>query len=39
MLKKSSATDEEAEKNNILAPFDECINYIQVNITISLYKD
>ena len=30
MLTKSSETEDEAKKDKILAPFDECINYIQV---------
>ena len=32
MLSDSSATDDETEKNKILVPFDECVNYIQVYI-------
>ena len=30
MLTKSCETEDEAKKDKILAPFDECINYIQV---------
>ncbi|XP_063683243.1 putative histone PARylation factor 1-like [Bolinopsis microptera] len=29
MLTKSCETDDEAKKDKILAPFDECMNYIQ----------
>ena len=33
MLTKSCVTDDEAKKDKILAPFDECINYIQVHFS------
>ena len=35
MLRLSVDTDDEAEKDKILSPFDECINYIQVAIPLT----
>lgn len=35
MLRLSVETDDDAKKDRILSPFDECVNYIQVAIPLT----